>query len=91
MPIPAGNPLDPWHLGRRSLARRTGGPNNDKVLEALNALAVVAATLIAGPRSREGRAPAAGGGARPGQRQQTRKFFNTALAQQVADLIRHPP
>lgn len=47
-------------------------PHRDKVFECLNALAIVAGTMIAGTGSEEGRGEA-------------RKFFDLAVTQQIAD------
>lgn len=55
-----------------------GPPGRDRVYEALNVLAACAATVIAGTQDRDGR-------------RQSRAFFDKALDQNVADMVRNPP
>lgn len=57
---------------------RLGPSSRDRVWESLNALAFVAATVILGTGDRDGRRAASA-------------FFEKALNQSTADLMRNPP
>lgn len=57
---------------------RAGPSSRDRLWEALNALSFAAATVIAGTGSEDGR-------------RDTRAFFDNALDQNVADIVRFPP
>jgi hypothetical protein len=57
---------------------RAGPSSKDRVLEALNGVAFAAAMVIVGTGDRDGRRAA-------------RAFFDKALNETVADLVRKPP